>query len=182
MASKESESELKRIGDATQLVELAQAGDREAFRRVYEQHAGMVHGVLISYVRPQDAQDLVQDVFLKALQGIGTLRDPSRIGGWLGTIARNLARDRLRAARPAEKLPLDIEDRSRGDEMAAREILERLQSLPEAYRETLALRLVEGMTGREIADRTGLTEGSVRVNLTRGMKLLRESLARGGLL
>jgi RNA polymerase sigma-70 factor (ECF subfamily) len=48
--------------------------------------------------------------------------------------------------------------------------------LPEAYRETLVLRLVEGMTGPEIAARTGLTAASVRVNLHRGMKQLREKL------
>jgi RNA polymerase sigma-70 factor (ECF subfamily) len=48
--------------------------------------------------------------------------------------------------------------------------------LPETYRETLLLRLVEGMTGPEIAARTGLTSGSVRVNLHRGMQQLREKL------
>ena len=48
-----------------------------------------------------------------------------------------------------------------------------IRSLPDAYRETLTLRLVEGMTGPEIAACTGLTEGSVRVNLHRGMKQLR---------
>jgi RNA polymerase sigma-70 factor (ECF subfamily) len=48
--------------------------------------------------------------------------------------------------------------------------------LPEAYRETLILRLVEGLTGPEIAEQTGLSAGSVRVNLHRGMKLLRERL------
>jgi RNA polymerase sigma-70 factor, ECF subfamily len=48
--------------------------------------------------------------------------------------------------------------------------------LPEAYRETLMMRLVEGMTGPEIAARTGLTPDSVRVNLHRGMKLLRDAL------
>ena len=51
-----------------------------------------------------------------------------------------------------------------------------VRKLPEAYRETLLMRLVEGMTGAEIADRAGLTEGSVRVNLHRGMALLREKL------
>ena len=51
-----------------------------------------------------------------------------------------------------------------------------IRELPEAYRETLVLRLVEGMTGPEIAGRTGLTPASVRVNLHRGMKLLREKL------
>ena len=60
------------------------------------------------------------------------------------------------------------------------EILDTLRTLPEAYRETLAMRLVEGMTGPEIARATGLTHGSVRVNLSRGMERLREALrARG---
>jgi RNA polymerase sigma-70 factor (ECF subfamily) len=54
--------------------------------------------------------------------------------------------------------------------------LEAIRQLPEAYRETLVLRLVEGMTGTEIAERTGLRAESVRVNLHRGMKMLREKL------
>jgi len=55
-------------------------------------------------------------------------------------------------------------------------VLEVIRGLPEAYRDTLLMRLVEGMSGQEIADRTGLAPGSVRVNLHRGMKLLREKL------
>jgi RNA polymerase sigma-70 factor (ECF subfamily) len=58
----------------------------------------------------------------------------------------------------------------------AKEILEIIRVLPEAYRETLVLRLVEGMTGPEIAAKTGLAHGSVRVNLHRGMQQLRERL------
>ena len=65
--------------------------------------------------------------------------------------------------------------RSEVDREAAN-VLDVICGLPEAYRETLVLRLVEGMTGPEIAERTGLTPSSVRVNLHRGMKLLREKL------
>ena len=60
----------------------------------------------------------------------------------------------------------------------ARRLLAIVRTLPDAYRETLVLRLVEGLTGPEIAERTGLTPASVRVNLHRGMKLLREKLER----
>jgi RNA polymerase sigma-70 factor (ECF subfamily) len=66
-----------------------------------------------------------------------------------------------------------------GDEQPQDEalaVLATIRTLPEAYRETLILRLVEGMTGPEIAARTGLTPGSVRVNLHRGMQHLRELL------
>jgi RNA polymerase sigma-70 factor (ECF subfamily) len=61
----------------------------------------------------------------------------------------------------------------------AREILTAIRALPETYKETLVLRLVEGMTGQEIAERTGLTPESVRVNLHRGMKILRQKLGIG---
>jgi len=60
-------------------------------------------------------------------------------------------------------------------------VLDCVRKLPDAYRETLVLRLVEGFTGPEIAERTGLTHGSVRVNLTRGMALLRPLLQEAGL-
>ena len=62
--------------------------------------------------------------------------------------------------------------------LAAR-LAEAVRALPEAYRETLLMRLVEGMTGPEIARQTGLTPESVRVNLCRGMKLLRTALEGG---
>ena len=56
------------------------------------------------------------------------------------------------------------------------EVLAAIRSMPDTFRETLVLRLVEGMTGNEIAEQTGLTPDSVRVNLHRGMKLLRGKL------
>jgi RNA polymerase sigma-70 factor (ECF subfamily) len=55
-------------------------------------------------------------------------------------------------------------------------VLEVVRGLPDAYRDTLILRLVEGLSGPEIAERTGLTAASVRVNLHRGMKQLRAKL------
>jgi RNA polymerase sigma-70 factor (ECF subfamily) len=74
--------------------------------------------------------------------------------------------------------PLDSVDpvAPRGSAQDAFLVLDQIRSLPEAYRETLIMRLVEGMTGPEIAAQTGLTHESVRVNLCRGMKMLRELL------
>jgi len=66
-----------------------------------------------------------------------------------------------------------VSETSRAEALA---ILDVIRSLPDAYRETLVLRLVEGFTGPEIAERTGLTPASVRVNLHRGMALLRAKL------
>jgi RNA polymerase sigma-70 factor (ECF subfamily) len=90
-------------------------------------------------------------------------------------IARNRTTDYHRRARPTAALPADLGRRSPPRAEAA-EALAAIRALPEAYRETLMMRLVEGMTGPEIAARTGLEPGSVRVNLHRGMKLLRRKL------
>jgi RNA polymerase sigma-70 factor (ECF subfamily) len=65
---------------------------------------------------------------------------------------------------------------SSADVAEAHHVLSAIQSLPETYRETLVMRLCEGMSGPEIAAVTGLEPGSVRINLHRGMKLLREKL------
>jgi RNA polymerase sigma-70 factor (ECF subfamily) len=157
-------------------------GDRDAFARLYRRFAPTVHGVLVSLVPPADAGDLVHEVFLHALRSIEGLEDPERFGGWICTIARNLARDAHKRRREVAELPEELAqvepETKDGSGEEARLALAALRSLPEAYRETLALRLVEGMSGPQIAARTGMTPGSVRVNLCRGMKLLRERLQR----
>jgi len=139
----------------------------------------MVHGILLARVPHGEVDDLVQDVFLSALRQLSALRDDGAFGGWLAMIARNRAYDYHRRAREFTELPDDLAaaNRQTSEALAA---LEAIRGLPEAYRETLMLRLVEGMTGDEIAARTGITPASVRVNLHRGMKLLREKLGLTG--
>ncbi len=160
------------------LVLAARDGDRGAFGRLYRRYAPMVHGLLVARVRYGDVDDLVQDVFLTAMRRIGTLRDVAAFGPWIAMIARNRAADHYRRARETVELP-DHLPGTLHPEDEARSVLAAIGGLPEAYRETLVLRLVEGMTGPEIAARTGLTPASVRVNLHRGMKMLREKLGDG---
>ena len=161
------------------LVRAVRHGEQEAFARLYCLYAPMVHGIVLARVPWSEVDDLVQDVFLVALKKLNSLRDDAAFGGWLAMIARNRAMDFHRRKRETEELTEDLasQSRSESDREAAR-VLEVICGLPEAYRETLVLRLAEGMTGPEIAGRTGLTPDSVRVNLHRGMKLLREKLAR----
>lgn len=155
---------------------LARRGDRAAFGRLFERYAPMVHGLLLSRVRPHEVDDLVQDVFVTALEKLDSLKDDAAVGAWLATIARNRATDvhrRRREESDAEAVPVS----ERSSKVAeANRVLAIIRTLPEAYRETLVLRLVEGMSGPEIAAQVGLTPESVRVNLHRGMKLLKEKL------
>ena len=162
-----------------QLISRACSGDREAFDDIYRKFAPLVHGVVLARVPIDDVQDIVQEVFLSAYRNLPTLRNNGAIGGWLVTIARNRATEFYRRSRTTEELSEALPGRSNPDR-EAREILSAIRSLPETYRETLVLRLVEGMSGIEIAERTGLKPESVRVNLHRGMELLRQKLGLGG--
>jgi RNA polymerase sigma-70 factor (ECF subfamily) len=164
-----------RASEETGLVEAARGGDREAFGGLYRRYARMVHGVLLARVPRSDVADLVQDVFLVALRRLAALRDPAAFGPWVAAIARNRAVDYHRRARETAELSEELPGRGH-PEGEATTVLAAIRALPDAYRETLVLRLVEGMTGPEIAERTGLTPGSVRVNLHRGMQQLREKL------
>ena len=157
------------------LVGAARVGNHGAFAELHGRWARTIHGVLLASVPRQDVDDLVQDVFLQAFRNIESLRDDLAFGGWLLRIARNRAADYHRRATPTEAIRDDVAAPD-GSLRQAREALDAIRSLPAAYRETLVLRLVEGMTGPEIAERTGLTPDSVRVNLHRGFKLLREKL------
>jgi len=161
------------------LVDAARSGDSHAFRRLHDRYARMVHGLLLASAPRAEVEDLMQDVFLQAYRSLGSLRDSSAFGAWLARIARNRAHDYHRTSTPTEELREDVAaPLSREAEALA--ALRAVRSLPPSYRETLTLRLVEGMTGPEIAERTGLTPDSVRVNLHRGMKLLREALLGEG--
>jgi RNA polymerase sigma-70 factor (ECF subfamily) len=164
------------IANDVELARAARRGSRAAFGRLYERYARMVHGILLARVPHHEVDDLVQDVFLSALRQLSGLREDAAFGGWLSTIARNRAHDYHRRSKDWTELPDDLpaQERHTAEALAA---LEAIRALPEAYREPLVLRLVEGMSGEEIAARMGMTAASVRVNLHRGMKQLRQKLA-----
>ena len=157
------------------LVDRIRTGDEEAFAEFYKIYAPMVHGIILARAPRSEVDDIVQEVFLSAYKNLDSLREKNAVGAWLAMIARNRATEFFRQAKPTEELSENLPDKENQNAEAI-EILEAIRALPETYRETLVLRLVEGMTGPEIAQKTGLTPESVRVNLHRGMRLLRRSL------
>jgi RNA polymerase sigma-70 factor (ECF subfamily) len=162
------------VDDLPTVVVAARRGDRKAFAELYRRFHRAVHGVVLAKVSFGDAADIVQDVFAVALERLPQLAEPAAFAGWLMSIARHRAIDHVRGKKPTDELSEIPVPAPRSAEVA--EVLAALRDLPEAYQETMILRLVEGMSGPEIAEQTGLSAGSVRVNLHRGMKLLRERL------
>lgn len=154
----------------------AQDGSDAAFGEIYVRLAPYVHAIALARVAPSQAADVVQDTFVQAWTRLRTLREPRAFVTWLATIARRRAID-TRAVAPVEPLREAAGPAPRPEvTLDADRVLAAIARLPEAYREPLLLRLAEGWTGPEIADLTGLTHGSVRVNLHRGMQLLRAEL------
>ena len=182
----EEAPESRELPQGKSIIDAARQGDRAAFAALHEQFAPMVHGMLLARLNVHDADDLVQEVFLHAMRKLPSLRDSAAFGPWLATMTRNFAiqflRDRGRradVAKHASAKPTSGSER-RAARCEAMRVLEQMRSLPETYQETLILRLIEGLTGPQIATCTGLTEGSVRVNLNRGMNMLRQKLGVTG--
>lgn len=154
----------------------ARVGSQAAYAQLYRRFLPLVHGVLLARFRPAVADELTQECFEIAFARLSQLQEDASFGSWIATIAR-----RMRAAPQRERPASPLHDPATADSgpeehAEALQLLARVVALPEAYRETLLLRLVEGLSGPEIAELTGLTAGSVRVNLHRGMEKLRESL------
>lgn len=168
--------------DLPQVVARARAGDRTAFDAFHSHFARFVHAVLLAHAPPSEVEDLHQEVFVAAWRHLDSLQESERAGAWLAAIARHAAQRRRATLVHHRELPEQLADPKshKGGGLDGEQLLTLLRALPEAYRETLALRLVEGFTGPEIAEATGLTHGSVRVNLHRGMQLLREKLREEG--
>jgi len=172
-----------------QLVDRARRGEREAWAELYREFARTVHGIVLAIAGRDHADDVTQEVFCSVFVALPSLREAAALPGFVCTAARNAARDVLRRRRRVgiAEAPDALPSRELSPVAAAAEqeiaerVLAMIQSLPEAYRETLVLRLVAGLSGEQIAAQTGLTHGSVRVNLTRGMALLRPKLAAEGL-
>ncbi len=172
----------RRDGCPVRLVHGAQRGSRRAFDALWARYAPTVQGILLTMFAEHEAEDLTQEVAVTAFRAVASLTKPESFPAWLCTIARNTGRDALAKRRKRAEVPLDdagandLMAPELGDPTAANEILAQIRELPECYRESLMLRLLLEMSGPEIAEQTGMTEGSVRVNLCRGMKLLRQRL------
>lgn len=174
--------------DLATTVRLACTGDRPAFETLYARFAPVVHGIALAHCGPGLAEDVTQEVFVAVLQRLPLLRDAAAFPGWLCSAARNAAIDarrkqqrRVTTAQLPERTDTEpTPPTAAAEQESSARVLACVRQLPDAYRETLVLRLVEGLTGPEIAARTGLTPGSVRVNLTRGLAQLRPLLAKAG--
>ena len=181
-----------------ELIERAVGGDEEAFHEIFRRYANLAgavaYGVLGDYIA---AQDVVQETFLRIWRMLPRLREPERLRFLIAQTARSVCYDILRrraaAKRPNttpfssltedEEHPLQLPvEAPPSDALLRKEITEALirevESLPEAYREVVALRYLAGLSCGEIADLLGASVSAVEARLHRAREHLRRKLER----
>jgi len=165
------------------LVARATGGDAAAQRGIYDKYRPLVFRVARSFAEldADDVEDVIQESFVRAFQGLSRLQDPERLGPWLLTIARNRALTRLARRRSRQETVDDLrrEAEARGEEATEMpdpeagielEVVRRIiAELPEgAEKETVHLFYVEGnLSAREIADRLGVGKSAITMRLER---------------
>lgn len=164
---------------------LAAGGDARAFERLYRRHVARIHGLARRMLGPGDADDVTQDIFVRAWQKIGLFRGNSAFGTWLYRVGINvilgrrtaLAKRRERFVRPAEHMIEDL-PAPRASPGLAVDFERVIERLPAGAREVFVLFDVEGYKHQEIARMLGITPGTSKSQLHRARMLLREHLDR----
>jgi RNA polymerase sigma-70 factor (ECF subfamily) len=167
------------------LVDAVLAGDRDAFRILVEREQVAVFRACLRILgRPHDAEDVAQESFVVAYRSLGTYGGHGSLGGWLMRIATRQAFRRLGQRRSDAELRPEMPLRARDpDPLTAtlaverqREVRLAVASLPDAYREVVALRYFGELSLEEIARVTGRPVNTVKTHLRRGLERLRPSL------
>jgi RNA polymerase sigma-70 factor (ECF subfamily) len=166
------------------LIRSAQKGDRRAFARLVERYWDGLHRWLYHLTHDQHtAEDLTQDAFLKAMNGLHTFRPGTNFRAWLFRIAHNTFANHRRSARPRQPYPEELPDADEGpvERALSREALHLLGQavarLPSEFRAAFLLRAEEGLSFREVGAVLGVTEETARWRVFKARQKLMSVLA-----
>jgi RNA polymerase sigma-70 factor (ECF subfamily) len=147
-----------------------------------EMHEPLCRFVCSRTANVDDAEDILQDVFLRAYHHLGTVRDPERLQSWVYQIARRRLIDHYRARRQWVDLPetLIVEDEPEEEDGA--ELLESLRDvvdgLPEPYRDALVLADLQGLRQQDLAGRLGISLSGAKSRVQRARQKVKDALSR----
>jgi RNA polymerase sigma-70 factor, ECF subfamily len=166
-------------------VALAQSGDQQAFERLYRAHVGRVFGLALRMAGPGSAEELTQDVFVRAWEKLSSFRGEAAFGTWLHRLAVNLLLSE-RSRRGRERLRLEEDETVMDRQRARRETPEvamdldtAIGRLPDGARQIFVLHDVEGYKHEEIGEMLGIAVGTSKAQLHRARMLLRGHLEPG---
>jgi RNA polymerase sigma-70 factor (ECF subfamily) len=167
------------------LVARIRSGDEDAFEALVARYQAPLFRYLNGLVGDQEqARDLVQETFLRAYRSLGSLEDPSLLRSWLYRIAHNQACSLLRRRRLVSWLPLTFGQYVSGpgpdrSAVEAAQVEEALAHVPVQQRAPLLLHLVAGFSYAEVAALLQVSEGTVRMRISRGRAAFRAAYGAG---
>jgi RNA polymerase sigma-70 factor (ECF subfamily) len=146
---------------------------------IWKDYHDKLHRFIASRVADASTvDDLLQEVFVKIHQRIGTLQDDARIQGWLYQVTRNAVIDYFRSRRPLEDIPEEASMPETSQSTALMELAEcirpMVERLPQAHREATVLSELEGLTQKEVSERLGISLSGAKSRVQRGRAKLRE--------
>ena len=152
--------------------------ERQAFMDAVAQHQDMVYRVALHWFGvPQDAEDAVQEVFLRLYTEEKLFESGEHLRRWLIRVTLNVCRDTLKSPWRKRRVPLDtVPDQPVFDAPEQGELYQAVMALPEKYRVTLYLFYYEELSTKEIAELLGLRQTAVTTRLSRGRELLKKRL------
>ncbi|GJQ20725.1 MAG: RNA polymerase sigma factor [Bacteroidia bacterium] len=172
------------------LISLFQSGDQGVFRVLVERYQERIRNLLFSiFHETETIDDLAQEVFIKAYEGLGRFRFESSFYTWLYRIAVNRARDELRKRKVRRFFSFHGLDGSTEKEVTERTtvqpvsideqelVAKGLEALPEKYRMPVILKDLDGLSYEEISEVLECEVGTVKSRLSRGRTMLRNILA-----
>jgi RNA polymerase sigma-70 factor (ECF subfamily) len=166
------------------LVSRAQDGDMAAFEELYRRNVGRVYALCMRMAGDASlAEELAQDVFVRAWERLATFRGESAFSSWLHPLTVNVALSERRARRRRvarvmttdDLTPFEKPTRKPGPE-AGLDLEKALATLPPGARSVFVLHDVEGYRHQEIAEMTGVAEGTSKAQLHRARRMMREAL------
>jgi RNA polymerase sigma-70 factor (ECF subfamily) len=178
-----------------ELIRRALEGDQKAYAALVERYRGALYHIVLKMVRrPEEAEDLVQEAFIKAFGALASYRFEYRFSTWLYKIAANSAIDYLRKRRidalsldrpvatPDGEIQVELADWTYNPEETLHKHRQRvsiaaaIESLPEKYREVILMRHSQDMPYHEIARSLGVPVGTVKARIFRARELLKKQL------
>ncbi len=161
------------------LVTASLAGDEQAFRVLYRRHTPRLRRLVQRLLgnTGADADDVVQEVWLRAMLGVRAFRWESALASWVSSIAVRVVSEALRASRKGSALELDDSVATASADLESRiDIDDAIARVPAHYRIVFVLHDIQGHTHDEIAAQLGIATGTSKSNLHRARRLMRKFL------
>lgn len=170
------------------LIKSAKAGSELAFTKIFNRYKPFVEGVLMTYIKDEDeAKDIANIVFLKVFDKISTFTNYDTFGGWLRILTKNVAIDYLRTVKQTYSLQegvtsnefeenSDDTEKSYIDRMTYENLIAMFDKLPPSYRDACRMFYVDNMPIAEISKALGVPKGTIKSDLHRMRKILRNHL------